>query len=448
MAKQFTYSKAPLRRVTEIQFCVWSPDAITAQSVTQEFTTSKGESVPAGVSKPVTFVDGEGIYGGVNDPRMGGDNDREDPDDPGFFGHINLAEPMYNVGFINEVRTILGCVCFHCGTILEDARNVKMRDALKLKHPKARRRAIHACTKIKRRCFGGDELGDTVAELSLSGGSGEGSQRNAPSRTIGCGRPQPIKIMKPSADKLYIEFDGQVDDIPGNGEKRQQLLAKDAHAILKMITDDDIIKLGYHPKYARPEWFVWTVLPVPPPPTRPSVEFGSGMSDDDLTHKYINIVKANNALKRSKENGDAPNIQQEVCFLFYCFFLFFSSSFGRRLHRLHRLHRCRQQAAAAAAAAAEHHHHHHYHHHHHPVDGSTTAALSSHCCRINRPRQEIEGRKKEKKLAACCKDETNVPNNDLSCTVERERERERENFFFFLFLFLSMVPLDSMKKKH
>ena len=78
MSKRFTYSKAPLRRVTEVQFCVWSPEAITSQSMTQEYTTTKGESVPAGVTKAVTFVDGEGVYGGVNDPRMGGDNDRDD----------------------------------------------------------------------------------------------------------------------------------------------------------------------------------------------------------------------------------------------------------------------------------------------------------------------------------------------------------------------------------
>ena len=293
-----------------MQFCVWSPDAITAQSMTQEFTTSKGESVPAGVTKAVTFVDGEGVYGGVNDPRMGGDNEREDEDDPGFFGHINLAEPMYNIGYINEVRTILGCVCFHCGTILEDARNAKMRDALKIKHPKARRRAIHQCTKGKRRCFGGDQLDENTNDQRTN--DQDDGINGGTRRTIGCGRPQPIKLIKPSADKLFIEFDASDQDIPGNGERRQQLLAKDAHTILKLISNDDIIKLGFHPKYARPEWFIWTVLPVPPPPTRPSVEFGSGISDDDLTHKYINIVKANNALRRSKENGDAPNIQQEV----------------------------------------------------------------------------------------------------------------------------------------
>ena len=40
----------------------------------------------------------------------------------------------------------------------------------------------------------------------------------------------------------HIEFDASDQDIPGNGERRQQLLAKDAHTILKLISDDDIIK--------------------------------------------------------------------------------------------------------------------------------------------------------------------------------------------------------------
>ena len=45
-------------------------------------------------------------------------------------------------------------------------------------------------------------------------------------------------------DKLFIEFDASDQDIPGNGERRQQLLAKDAHTILKLISNDDIIKLN------------------------------------------------------------------------------------------------------------------------------------------------------------------------------------------------------------
>ena len=45
-----------------------------------------------------------------------------------------------------------------------------------------------------------------------------------------------------------------------------------------------------------PEWLLVTCLPVAPPHVRPSVTQGAGMSHDDLTHQYINVIKANNSL--------------------------------------------------------------------------------------------------------------------------------------------------------
>jgi DNA-directed RNA polymerase II subunit RPB1 len=44
-----------------------------------------------------------------------------------------------------------------------------------------------------------------------------------------------------------------------------------AHSILKGITDSDVLRLGFNPIYARPDWMVLTVLPIPPPHVRPSV---------------------------------------------------------------------------------------------------------------------------------------------------------------------------------
>jgi RNA polymerase Rpb1, domain 1 len=37
------------------------------------------------------------------------------------------------------------------------------------------------------------------------------------------------------------------------------------------MTDEDCRALGFNPAYARPDWMVLTVMPVPPPPVRPSV---------------------------------------------------------------------------------------------------------------------------------------------------------------------------------
>ena len=51
----------------------------------------------------------------------------------------------------------------------------------------------------------------------------------------------------------------------------QELTAEHAHEILKRISDEDCRALGFNPKYARPDWMVLTVFPVPPPAVRPSV---------------------------------------------------------------------------------------------------------------------------------------------------------------------------------
>jgi DNA-directed RNA polymerase beta' subunit len=41
--------------------------------------------------------------------------------------------------------------------------------------------------------------------------------------------------------------------------------------VLKRISDEDCLLLGLNPKYARPDWMILQVLPIPPPPVRPSV---------------------------------------------------------------------------------------------------------------------------------------------------------------------------------
>lgn len=59
-----------------------------------------------------------------------------------------------------------------------------------------------------------------------------------------------------------------------NVEKKQEISAERAHEILRRISDEDCRALGFNTKYARPDWFILTVLPVPPPPVRPSVQAG------------------------------------------------------------------------------------------------------------------------------------------------------------------------------
>ena len=79
------------------------------------------------------------------------------------------------------------------------------------------------------------------------------------------------------------------------------------------MIDDDLKLLGYDPSTARPEWFVLQVLPVPPVTVRPSIILETGIrSEDDLTHKLVDIIRVNQRLKESKEAGTPPLIVQDL----------------------------------------------------------------------------------------------------------------------------------------
>lgn len=40
---------------------------------------------------------------------------------PGHFGHIDLAKPVFHVGFISKIMKVLRCVCFFCSKLLVDS---------------------------------------------------------------------------------------------------------------------------------------------------------------------------------------------------------------------------------------------------------------------------------------------------------------------------------------
>ena len=61
--------------------------------------------------------------------------------------------------------------------------------------------------------------------------------------------------------------------------------------------------LGLSANWCRPDWLICSVLPVPPPSVRPSVKQANGQrSEDDITHKLIDIIKTNAHLKKKIEN--------------------------------------------------------------------------------------------------------------------------------------------------
>lgn len=87
---------------------------------------------------------------------------------------------------------------------------------------------------------------------------------------LGCGRPQPhyskIGLGITLNDAGGVSAAGQQ-----TADSKANFRAEEARKILQMISDEDMKIMGMNPKESRPEWMIIKVLPVGPPPIRPSV---------------------------------------------------------------------------------------------------------------------------------------------------------------------------------
>lgn len=85
-------------------------------------------TVPEGIRYPYTMEGGRPKIGGLMDPRQGV-VDRSSKCQtcagnmtscPGHFGHIELAKPVYHIGYLTKTIKVLRCVCFYCSKLLVD----------------------------------------------------------------------------------------------------------------------------------------------------------------------------------------------------------------------------------------------------------------------------------------------------------------------------------------
>ncbi|KAF8793197.1 DNA-directed RNA polymerase II subunit RPB1 like protein [Argiope bruennichi] len=99
-------SKATLRDVKRVQFGILSPDEIRRMSVTE-----------GGVKYPEIYEGGRPKLGGLMDPRQGVIDKMSRCQTcagnmatcPGHFGHIELAKPVFHVGFLKKILNFWEC---------------------------------------------------------------------------------------------------------------------------------------------------------------------------------------------------------------------------------------------------------------------------------------------------------------------------------------------------
>lgn len=185
----------------------------------------------------------------------------------------------------------------------------RFKQAKKVRNPKHRLKKVLDCCKSKTKCDTGDDIDENDV---MNGEENEKKKSHG-----GCGAQQPkisIDGMKIVAEFKPSRKKGEEPEqhMPEPVERKQQLSAEKVLSILKRISDEECTLLGLNPKYARPDWMILQVLPIPPPPVRPSVMMdSSARSEDDLTHQLAMIIRHNNNLKRQEQNGAPTHIINE-----------------------------------------------------------------------------------------------------------------------------------------
>jgi DNA-directed RNA polymerase II subunit RPB1 len=133
----------------------------------------------------------------------------------------------------------------------------------------------------------------------------------------GCGNVQPSIRKKQLQLKATFKL-AKGDDEEGSSksENDEKLITpQQVLNIFRNISEIDLARLGLNADYARPEWMVLTVLPVPPIAVRPSISVdgsSQGMrSEDDLTYKLSDIIRANSNVRRCEQEGSPDHVTQE-----------------------------------------------------------------------------------------------------------------------------------------
>ncbi len=259
--------------VSAIKFGILSPDLIREMSVAE-------------IQNPDTYdEDGMPVPGGVMDPRLGtlepGQRCKTCGNTylncPGHFGHIELPVPIIHVGFVKHIYNLLKATCRSCGRIL-----LTDEDIIEY------RRKIE---ELKKSGKTSKEIYYKILQKAMS--------------TTTC----------PHCDEhqLKIELEKPTTFIEITDEGPRRLTPHAVRARLERIPDEDLELLDVDPKVARPEWMVLTVLPVPPVYVRPSITLESGFrSEDDLTHKLVDILRVAQRLKENINAGSPSPVIVEL----------------------------------------------------------------------------------------------------------------------------------------
>ena len=263
-------------RIIGVQFSMLSPEEIRKNSVVEVTTRD-------------TYINNKPVPNGLFDSRMGvlepgiicPTDGYTYIDTPGYFGHIELARPVFFIQHIKEIMKISKTICYKCSKLLINKNDHKHVHDMS---PEKKWSYVYNTASKAKRC----------GEFSENG--------------CGCKQPSSVKLegmatIMATWDKVEAEDGGEPTSV------QLRLTPEIIVKTFRRISDEDVSFMGFSPLWSRPEWMVCQVLPVPPPSMRPSVKLDAQQrSEDDLTHIYSNIIKYNRDLADKLANEASPNV--------------------------------------------------------------------------------------------------------------------------------------------
>lgn len=246
------------KTIVSVEFGVLGPKMIRKMSAIE-------------IKTPDTYdKDGYPMEAGLMDPHLGVINPglrcktcgQKMKDCPGHFGHIELVRPVVHPEFSKKVEDLMQATCMKCGKIMMPSdKLIQYRNFIGKPEAMIEKRILLK-TKKERKC---PHCGEAKIEVLLD---------------------------KPT--NFYLS--------------EERIYPTQIREWLEKIPNEDLILMGYDTERIRPEWFVMTTLQVPPITVRPSITLETGIkSEDDLTHKLVDIIRINMRLKDNIDAG-APQL--------------------------------------------------------------------------------------------------------------------------------------------
>ncbi|SEO66135.1 DNA-directed RNA polymerase, subunit A' [Halorientalis persicus] len=326
------------KEIGELSFGLMDPEEYRDMSATKVITADTydddGFPIDMGLMDPRLGVIDPGLECKTCGKHSGSCN--------GHFGHIELAAPVIHVGFAKLIRRLLRGTCRDCSRLcLNDEEREeftsRLRRARELSNDlnDVTKAAIRQARKKDHCPFCGGqqydinhekpttyyevqqvlsaEYPDLIAEAMEPDPDDEDDRGVSPVELadetgIDQSRIQEIlsgEFRPREEDRKAIE---RALDVDLTEEDMNKLMPSDIRDWFEDIPDGDLDVLGISAERSRPEWMILTVLPVPPVTARPSITLDNGQrSEDDLTHKLVDIIRINQRFMENREAG-APQL--------------------------------------------------------------------------------------------------------------------------------------------